>query len=76
MINIRRVINYAWQMLKAQGGSYPQIENMIRQAELDAGHYEWVLSNAQHRVQRTAFGAFCGGVVFGMFIMFVLGALL
>jgi len=31
---------------------------------------------AEQNVQRTAFAAFCGGVIFGMFAMFVLGALL
>ena len=34
------------------------------------------LKRIQQSVQRTAFAAFCGGVIFGMFVMFVLGAVL
>lgn len=56
MINIRRVIEYAWQILKAQGGNYPYVENMIRQAELDANHIERLLKNAEHSVHLTALG--------------------
>jgi len=29
---------------------------------------------AQHRMHLTAFGAFCGGAIFGMFVMLILSA--
>jgi hypothetical protein len=32
--------------------------------------------SAQHSVHRTAFPAFCAGVIFGMFVMLILSALL
>lgn len=59
-------------------------DNFVAQGELEILRDEVKWANtyfkkwqaAEQGVQRTAFAAFCGGVIFGMFVMFVLGALL
>lgn len=75
--NINMVINYAREILKAQGGHYPQIENTIRQAEMDVQHYAWLLES-RRRVEDTTSemaSAFFIGVGVGVLVMFVLFAL-
>jgi hypothetical protein len=48
MDNIKKVIVYAREILKAQRPQrWPEIEALINQAELDAQHYEWELASAR-----------------------------
>jgi hypothetical protein len=38
--NIRKVIVYAREILATHGESYPRVEALIQQAEMDVSHYE------------------------------------
>ena len=78
--NVRRVIEYAWRVLKAQEGDYPQIEALIRQAELDVEGFEWELDNIElNQVlfeQEMEPGSVCAGIGIGMMLSAVLLSLM
>ena len=50
MDNIKKVIIYAREILKAQRPQrWPEVEALINQAEMDAQHYEWEIASAERR---------------------------
>ena len=49
--NIKMVITYASEILKAQGGHFPEIEALIQQANLDVQYFQWLLEPAERAQQ-------------------------